>query len=931
MLVPAICTLFVLCGGNVFGQGSNDHIFPGAAVAKPTIDFDPRGFIIHGKREFLVSAGLEYARMPRALWEDRLLRLKRAGFNCVEIYTFWNWHEPKEGQFDFSGDHDLDAFLKLAAKMGLYVIARVGPYYCAEWDNGGYPLWLRFKEGVEVRKDNGPFLKYVDRFFDKLMPIVAANQINRGGSVILVQLENEHNEAWGTFMPNGYFTHMREKALALGIEVPYFFSGLHHASDPAGDVLNFDDIKRPNPWFSTEFWSVWYNGYSSTEKDALTYERRTWKIIAHGGGGYNYYMAYGGTNFGYTNNDEDAASYDYGAAVGQAGDLRPIYYSFKRMAWFARSFQAILCNAVDRPMGKATDSVRVTARHSPAGDIEFFDNYGASGRKVHLINGADAVDVSLAAGEILPVVHDHGLSPGIRLVWAPVRIFGIWGAPARKTMIVYGAAGEHGKIVFAVDGKRQKLDVEFGMGDVPKTYTIKAGSATVRVMAMTQQQADRSWYIAETGKLSFGAGYAGEVDTRTGAIDREEPMKGADVAVALSNWTMHAVSDMAKPGYSTLGWATGPWPLQMGADGDLSPNAWYRTEVTVDSSGDYVLQVEGGDRGTVFVDGKLAARVNLHDGEIPLQLAAGKHLLALFTAHDGRDKLAGFMGDMSAVDMKGVTGHPRLERGVPSSHELGGWKYLKAAGVHDVDAGAPAVAGDGVAGWADYKIGDDVFSQKEGFGWFRTMLPAPPSGAKRGVIKFRSVDENATVFVNGRKLIHHEGWNIPFQVTLDGLDTVHGPLVLTIFIENYSNEGGIDRPVRVNYFKDSKDITGWAMRGGISEPGEIDNWSTLHAAEGWPTYFRTSFTVPAYGRTGEHPIWRVHTDSLGHGSVWVNGHNLGRYPEKVPAPGLFIPECWLKAGENELVVYDEDGKAPTQVRVLRETAASRVITNNTGK
>ncbi|WP_205896239.1 beta-galactosidase, partial [Pseudomonas viridiflava] len=82
-------------------------------------------------------------------------------------------------------------------------------------------------------------------------------------------------------------------------------------------------------------------------KDAPVYDRRTWKIITHGGNGYNFYMAHGGSNFGYTNNDEDAAAYDYGAAVGQAGDLRPIYYTFKRAGYFARSFQDILENSTD--------------------------------------------------------------------------------------------------------------------------------------------------------------------------------------------------------------------------------------------------------------------------------------------------------------------------------------------------------------------------------------------------------------------------------------------------------------------------------------------------------------------------------------------------------------------------------------------------------
>jgi beta-galactosidase len=122
---------------------------------------------------------------------------------------------------------------------------------------------------------------------------------------------------------------------------------------------------------STEFWSVWYSGYGSTPKDSAVYDRRTWTILAHGGNGYNYYMAHGGSNFGYTNNDEDAASYDYGAAVGQAGDLRPVYYAFKRAAFFAHSFES---DAGEQRrwyggMEKHDEDtlVRVTARHSTSG------------------------------------------------------------------------------------------------------------------------------------------------------------------------------------------------------------------------------------------------------------------------------------------------------------------------------------------------------------------------------------------------------------------------------------------------------------------------------------------------------------------------------------------------------------------------------------
>jgi len=988
---------------------TNDHIFPAAAVARPFIDFDGKGLIINGRRTFLVSAGLEYARMPRELWKDRLLRLQRAGFNCVEIYTFWNYHEPRQGVFDFSGDHDLEGFLRLAASMGIYVIARVGPYYCAEWDNGGYPLWLRFQPGLRVREDNAAFEQCVDRFFDKLLPIVCRNQINRGGSVIMVQLENEHNDGWGTAVPNGYFRHLREKALSMGVEVPYFFSGLHHASDPAGDPdghaaggqggrasagvdgeasgdpASLDDASRLNPWLTTEFWSVWYNGYGSGEKEARTYERRTWKIITHGGGGYNYYMAYGGTNFGYTNNDEDAASYDYGAAVGQAGDLRPMYYGFKRAAWFARSFQDILCNAVDataKYRGMMGDSgrgraslmsmpaIRVTARHSPAGDIVFYDNptEAAVKMKLRATAGWAPLEVSLGPGEIFPVVTNYILSERVKLEWAPVRILGVGRAGGNRTMVVYGDAGAAARMVFGcrgsvvvmkgamkVAGGRVSFSTKFPEGVFPEEYIFRSGEDRVRILVMNRKLADRAWFTEDGEEVVVGPAYAGLRTFEKGAvaIGTETPRSGgrggpypvllygkgtepmtlrsgdaheipAAGMVALQPWSMKDAVQAAGPGYDDGAWMAGELAPQMGSDGDGSPNAWYRTRIRIDSAGPYVLQVEGGDRAAVFVDGHFMAAGNIHDGGIPLTLTQGPHVLAIFTAHDGRDKLAGFTGDMLTVDRKGLTGMLRLVRGAGSSREMTGWKFLRAVGPQP---GPPPTGAE--AGWMDYTIGKDVFSQREGYGWFRTELPAPPAGVSKGMLTFRSVDENATVFINGRRMMRHEGWNIPFQVSMEGLDTMARPLVVTIFIENYSNEGGIDRPVKVNYLKDVMELKGWRMQGGIQEPRAIRDWQAVvqgaKPSTGSPCYYRTEFNVPVYGVTGDHPIYRVHTDGLGHGSVWVNGQNLGRYPEKVPAPGLYIPECWLKEGVNELVVFDEDGQLPGQVSVQQEPAACRMV------
>ncbi|WP_431200098.1 beta-galactosidase [Mucilaginibacter sp. P19] len=454
---------------SALSQGSNDYIFPTTAVAKPYIDFDSKGFIVQGKRTFIVSAGLEYSRIPHELWYDRLMRIKRAGFNCIEIYTIWNFHEEQEGKFNFSGDRDLGKFLDIVKQLGLYAIVRVGPYYCAEWDNGGYPIWLKFKKGLRVREDNKPFEQYVDRFFDHLLPVVFQRQINKGGAVILVQLENEHPNGWGTVMPDGYFKHLQAKALDMGMQVPYFFSGLHHASDPAGDG-KLDDDKRPNPWFSTEFWTVWYSQYGAKPGDAELYDRRTWKIIAHGGNGYNYYMAHGGSNFGYTNNDEDAASYDYGTGIGQAGDLRPIYYTFKRASWFSRSFQDVLensTNASEIYKGIAADTaVKISARTSPAGDLIFLDNPGASKVSTLLnIKGDEGLlagkKISVQPKEIYPLVHNYKLNDEVTLDWALTRVFAIVKQVNTTTIIVDAEAGDQLLLRF---NTKEKASVSIGFG-----------------------------------------------------------------------------------------------------------------------------------------------------------------------------------------------------------------------------------------------------------------------------------------------------------------------------------------------------------------------------------------------------------------------------------------------------------------------------------
>ena len=548
--------LLLLLGMFAQAASADDNMFPPAPAAASSINFDGRGFLVHGKRTFILSGGMEYARLPHALWRDRLLRLKRAGFNCVEIYTFWNYHEPRPGQFDFSGDRDLDAFLKTAHSLGLYAIVRVGPYYCAEWDSGGYPVWLRFVPGVRVREDNPQFIAAVDRFWDHLMPIVAANQINHGGSVILVQLENEDPQGWGRVLPNSYFTHLQSKAVSLGLQVPYFFSGLHHGSDPAEDAP-WSSAGRQSPWMTTEFWSIWYDRYGQTQADASAYDRRMWKVLAYGGNGLNFYMFHGGSNFGYTNDDQDAASYDYGAAIGQAGDLRPTYYRFKRAALFASSFASILedsDNATDAYQSAATNpSVHVTARKSPSGTILFLDNPSANAVKTQVKEAGGTLfpssgPLTLAPGQIAPIVHDFPLLPGVILEHS-TPLLGIQHSGNVTTIVTDGTLGDPVELRFRTAGIVTKGNVphlpKYGFtlngARLVVQFVSKAGTTdesdfnvgdqTIRILVMSKEDSDHAWFVGDS--VVVGPDYVADTATDSSRMSLTAESKTASGSDAL--------------------------------------------------------------------------------------------------------------------------------------------------------------------------------------------------------------------------------------------------------------------------------------------------------------------------------------------------------------------------------------------------------------
>jgi beta-galactosidase len=133
---------------------------------------------------------------------------KGAGGNCIATYIPWLLHEPEEGKFIFGGEdgvHDLEGFLEVANSVGLYVIARPGPYQYSELHSAGMASWLcenypdlhaKTFENKQLGTTSlsyihPDFLKKVRAWFDRVCPLLARHTISRGGPVAMVQLDNE--------------------------------------------------------------------------------------------------------------------------------------------------------------------------------------------------------------------------------------------------------------------------------------------------------------------------------------------------------------------------------------------------------------------------------------------------------------------------------------------------------------------------------------------------------------------------------------------------------------------------------------------------------------------------------------------------------------------------------------------------------------------
>ena len=348
----------------------------------------------NGKPWMPVMGEFHYSRTPADEWESELRKMKAAGIDIVATYIMWNHHEAQDGQFDWKGTRDLRRFVQLAAKAGLDVVVRVGPWVHAEVRYGGIPDWI--VDAMPTRGDDAQYLHFVERLYLQIGQQLKGLLWKDGGRVIGVQIENEYNLN-GPGEGAGHISTLKGLALKAGLNVPlYTVTGWDQTVYPSAEVTPVFGGYPDEPWATStrelppkETYAFRFDSRVSGDLGAQTrasakgtadtdgdktpflgaeygaglpfmYRRRSVvspddiaaMLPVQLGSGVNlfgYYMFHGGRNpqgtaamqesaqsGGY--NDTNRISYDFQAPIGPDGQERPVLSRLRPYHLFMRDF-----------------------------------------------------------------------------------------------------------------------------------------------------------------------------------------------------------------------------------------------------------------------------------------------------------------------------------------------------------------------------------------------------------------------------------------------------------------------------------------------------------------------------------------------------------------------------------------------------------------
>jgi len=533
-----------------------------AAGPPHTFAIGTNDFLLDGQRLQIRCGEIHAARVPKEYWRQRLKMARAMGLNTVCAYLFWNLHEPKPGEFNWSGQADMAEFCRIAQEEGLWVILRPGPYACAEWEMGGTPWWFLKEDGLQLRSRDPRYLDAARKYLREVGRVLGPLQITHGGPIIMAQVENEY----GFFGKDAsYMGEIRQALRDAGFDVPLFacnpmsvmtnglvadlFQAVNFSNDPGGNFKKLRALQPQGPLLCSEFYPGWFDTwgqphhYGKTDKFLTDLEY----MLQHDES-FSVYMAHGGTTFGLWSGCDrpfkpDTSSYDYDAPISEAGWATPKFFQTRGL--FAR----YLLPGETLPDPPAQTPVITFPPVTAARSAAIFDNLSAA--------LTDETPRNMEA-------YDQGY--GCILYRTTI--------PAGASATLEAAAVHDFGFVF-IDGKRAGI--------------LDRRSANTAVLLPERKKDSQLDILVEPmGRINFGQ----EMSDRKGLI---APVKlGGDI---LKNWRIFRLplDDQMLAGLKFVpAPATGP--------------AFWRATFNLEKTGDTFLDLRGWGKGDVWVNGHCLGR-----------------------------------------------------------------------------------------------------------------------------------------------------------------------------------------------------------------------------------------------------------------------------------------------------------------------------------
>ena len=508
------------------------------------IRYDAQCFTIEGRDALIYSACFHYPRTPKALWRDRMMKLKLAGFNTIETYVFWNYHEPVEGQVDMS---ELEDFIQLVHEMGMWMIVRVGPYVCAEWDAGGFPHWIIEKQ-FPLRSDHPESVKTSQDWYDKVLPVVRKNMITADGPIVMIQIENEY-DYWK--LPNqqklAYITALARMVWNAGVDIPIITNWVRQARENSDPVMaqimdtcdfypRWNVVKEVVPGLAklrkeepsspvsiAELQGGWFSqfgGKLSVDQDGIDgaqLNMLTKTVMEHGTTYLSFYMGHGGTNFDWAARGL-TTTYDYAAPIREPGGLWGKYYAARKIGAFVDRFGPLMARAQEAE-GSANStnpnvsvSLRVNGRSgflfvrenvnaTQQFQMRFLDP-GSSARRTIAVPRQGNLTIGPRGMKVLAVQVPI---PGGQVRYTTAEILSYGSNGGRPYLVIYDDPGQLVEIALAAkkdphlvgdatyqhyDADHETVVIGFHMGSALKMFLL---NGTLQILALPRELAGRTW------------------------------------------------------------------------------------------------------------------------------------------------------------------------------------------------------------------------------------------------------------------------------------------------------------------------------------------------------------------------------------------------------------------------------------------------------